>query len=312
MKDLSQGNLIVSNFFDDSISIVDPVQGKELRRIYLHQKDKAHPPERLGPHHIAIDRRLKNLFVPNTYHSSLEIIDLLTGKAKEVISVGSFPSQVIICKKYNYAYVANSDSNSVSVINMDTLSVALQIPTGELPHGMVMTTDEERIFVANQGARTITEIITSTNEKKKCHIVNGNPWHLKLSYDGNYLYAVHYSHLYDRKGKIYIYSIKEMELLRTLHIGKMPVEVVGDKTNETLYISDSDMNSLHIYSLKNDTMEDSINLSKMPHGVEINHEKNEIYVTGLHDNILHVIDIGKKALVKSIPVGQEPTSIVIL
>ncbi|KAB3535380.1 YncE family protein [Alkaliphilus pronyensis] len=312
MNDLSLGNLIVANFFDDSISIVDPIKGKEQRRISLNQYGKVYPLERLGPHHIAVDRCLKYLYVPNNFNNSLKIIDLITGAPKEILYVGSCPSQVILCRKYNYIYVANSDSNSVTAIHLDTLKVALQIPTGEHPHGMVMTTDQERIFVANQGSGTITEITTKNNEKKKCHSLDGNPWHLKLSYNGKHLYAVHYSHLYERKGKIFIFDVDEMKLIKTINIGKMPVEVVADKNNQTLYISDSDMDILHIYSLEKDREEGRIKLGKMPHGVEINYDKDEVYVTSIHENLLHVIDTVSKRIVKSISVGKEPTSILVL
>ncbi|KAB3529872.1 YncE family protein [Alkaliphilus serpentinus] len=310
--DLYSGVIIISNYYDDSISIVDTKEGKEIKRISLIKDNLLYPPAHFGPHHIAVEGNTKFLYVPNTYHNSLAIIDLITGKLTDILYVGSCPSQVVLCKKYNLIYVANSDSNSVSVIQMDSLKMILQIPTGQMPHGMVLSKDQERLFVANQGSKTITEIITEKNIKRKCYSVDGNPWHLKLSSDGKLLFAVHYSHLYQRKGKIFVYRVEDMELMNTIAIGKMPVEVACDKINERLYISDSDMDVLHVYNLQANKAEEPINVGKMPHGLEMDYEKEEIYVTGIHSNTLHVVDFKNKTIKKTISVGKEPTSIVII
>lgn len=310
--DLFSGVIIISNYYDDSISIVDTIVGKEIRRISLIKDSLLYPPSHFGPHHIAVEGNTKYLYVPNTYHNSLAIIDLITGKLTDILYVGSCPSQVVLCKKYNSIYVANSDSNSVSVIQMDTLKIMLQIPTGEMPHGMVLSRDQERLFVANQGSRTITEIVTGKNIKEKCYSVEGNPWHLRLSNDGNLLFAVHYSHLYQRRGKIFIYEVKTMDLVNTIEIGKMPVEVSSDKKNEIIYITDSDMDLVHVYNLKDNKAEEPIKVGKMPHGLEVNYERDEIYVTSIDSNLLHIIDGKKRIVKKNIKVGKEPTSIVIL
>ncbi len=312
MNYLSRGNVIVSNFFEDSISIVDTIEGKEVKKYHLNERGNFYPPLHFGPHHIALDGNLRYLYIPNSHNNTLSIVDLILLRTIDNISVGSCPTQVVLCKKYNGIYVANADSNSVSRIGLDTFSLNYQIPTGELPHGMVISRDQEKIYVANTQSQTITEILTKTNEKRECHKVDCSPWHLDLSYDGKYLFVVNYCSSYQQKGKILMYQMPDMVLVKIIQIGKMPVEVASDQNTERLYIADSDRDEVYVYNLKEDRLEASIEVSRMPHGLKLDYHRKILYATSIKDNRLDVIDIEKMGLIKSVDVGSEPTSILIL
>ncbi len=312
MNYLSQGNLIISNFSDDSISIVDTTIGKEVKRISLNRIGQFIPTQHLGPHHIAVDTNLKYLYVVNSFNNSLSKIDLIKEEIIDTVLVGSCPSQIILCKKYNYIYVANSDSNSITVLDLNNLAILLQIPTDNMPHGMVMTKDQERILVANRDTKTITEILTKVNEKKQCYPVNCNPWHLRLSGDGTLLFVVHYNYHYDGKGIVEIYNINEMTLIEKIVLGKMLVEVTSDWKNENLYLTDSDLNQLYFYNLKEKRLTKTIKVNRMPHGIEIDYNKKLLFISSLQNNVIDVINYRNYNLIKSIPVGKEPTSIVVM
>ena len=109
------------------------VQGKEIQRIKLYNNGHHSSSSQFGPYHIALDSKKKLLYVPNSWHNSISIIDLVSVKMLDTVFVGSCPSQIVLCHKYKYIYVANTDSNSVSVLSMDKLNVILQISTGEMP-----------------------------------------------------------------------------------------------------------------------------------------------------------------------------------
>ena len=224
MKCLTDNTLIVSNFFEDSISIIDLVQGKEIQRIKLYNNGHHSSSSQFGPYHIALDSKKKLLYVPNSWHNSISIIDLVSVKMLDTVFVGSCPSQIVLCHKYKYIYVANTDSNSVSVLSMDKLNVILQISTGEMPRGMAITNDEERVFVGNHGSSEITEILTKTNKKFKNHKIKCNPWHLRIDNSGKLLYVVNYNNRPSNSGKICIYETNTLKEKKKIYIGRMPME----------------------------------------------------------------------------------------
>lgn len=311
MKCLTEDTLIVSNFFEDSISIIDLLKGKELDKIKLYNNRPCSSSSQFGPHHIALDSKKKLLYVPNSWHNSLSIIDLVSVKVLDTIFVGSCPSQVVLCYKYKYIYVANTDSNSVSILSMDRLSLIAQLPTGQMPHGMTISRDEERVFVGNYGSGEITEILTKTNERVKNHRVQCNPWHLRIDKSGKFLYVVNYSSQFNREGRVYIYETDNLKEKMEISVGKMPVEAISDHKNKYLYITDSDMACVHIYDLENKIYCDYIRVNPMPHGIELDNKNKRLFVTSIGKNLVDVIDISKKIVVKSIAVGREPTSIII-
>lgn len=310
MKCLSNDTLIISNFSDDSISVIDLVGGREIQRIKLCYNGQCSSSSQFGPHHIALDERSKLLYVPNSWHSSVSVVDLTSEKIIDTIFVGSCPSQVILCPKYNHIYVANTDSNSLSILSMDNLKLIIQLPTGEMPHGMAMTNDQERIFIGNYGSGEITEIETRTNERLKNHKVKCNPWHLRIDASGEFLFAVNYSDQFNRKGKVVIYETKTLKEIKTITIGKMLVEATSDKANEYLYITDSDMSCVHIYDIQNNKYSGEIKVNSMPHGIELDSEKGRLFVTSIQKNTVDIVDTHTRKVIQSISVGKEPTSII--
>ncbi len=310
MKCLTDNTLIVSNFFEDSISIVNLVQGKEIQKIKLCDSGHHFSSPQFGPHHMALCYERKLLYVPNSWNNSISIIDLVKIRVIDTVYVGSCPSQVILCPKYGHIYVANTDSNSISILDMDKLNLIVQLPTGEMPHGMAMTDDKEKIFVGSYGSGEITEILTKTNEKVKDHKVQCNPWHLGIDSSGKFLYVVNYNNQFNRNGKIFIYGTDTLTEKNRIHIGKMPIEAISDNKNQYLYVTDFDMDCVHIYDLKNDRYNDCIKVNPMPHGIELDSKKGRLFVTSMGKNTVDIIDIYKKTMIQSILVGKEPTSVV--
>ncbi len=310
MKCLTDNTLIVSNFFEDSISIIDLVQGKEIQKIKLYDNGHHTSSSQFGPYHIALDNKKKLLYVPNSWHNSISIIDLVSVKMLDTVFVGSCPSQVVLCHKYKYIYVANTDSNSVSVLSMNKLNVILQISTGEMPRGMAMTNDEERIFVGNYGSGEITEILTKTNEKAKNHKVECHPWHLRIDNGGELLYVVNYNNQSNRNGKICVYEVNTLKEKKRIYIGRTPIEAISDNKNQYLYVTDFEMGCVHIYDLKNNKYSDYIKVNIMPYGIELDSKKGRLFVTSIGRNTVDIIDICKKTVIQSIPVGKEPTGII--
>jgi YVTN family beta-propeller protein len=310
MKCLADDTLAVSNFFEDSISIVNLVQGKEVRKIKLYDGGHHFSSLQFGPNHMALCHERKLLYVPNSCNNSISIIDLAGTKIIDTISVGSCPSQVILCPKYGHIYVANTDSNSISVLDMEGLDLIVQLPAGGMPHGMAITDNEERIFIGNYGSMEITEILTKTNEKAQNHKVQCNPWHLRIDNSGKFLYVVSYNNQFNTNGKICVYEVSTLEEKMRIYVGKMPIEAISDNKNQYLYITDFDMDCVHIYDLKSDRHSDSIKVNPMPHGIELDSKKGRLYVTSMGRNTVDIIDIYKKIMVRSIPVGKEPTSII--
>jgi YVTN family beta-propeller protein len=137
--------LAVSNWGDESVSLLDPETLKETARI----PTGSHPNEMLWD---ANDR----LYVANSGSNSVSVIE--DGKVTETIKtsldpkalVGSTPDALAITRDGKRLYVANADNNDVAVIDISEKGDSKMlgfIPTGWYPTALALSPDGRRLYV---------------------------------------------------------------------------------------------------------------------------------------------------------------------
>lgn len=134
-------NLIfISNMEEESISVIDYVNNKEIKRIKVENT----------PIKINISKNKKYLYVCISYlgydkKGSVGIIELNTLELVGKVQVGISP--VDLFEEDNYIYVSNLCDGSISIINLNTLIEEDKIIVGGMPRGIVKFKDN--IFVGD-------------------------------------------------------------------------------------------------------------------------------------------------------------------
>jgi YVTN family beta-propeller protein len=106
--------IFVSNMGDDSISVIDYIINKEIKRIQVEST----------PIKINISKDRKYLYVCMSYlghdkNGSIGIIELETLELINKVTVGFSP--VDLFEEGNYLYVSNLCGGSISIVNLDEL-----------------------------------------------------------------------------------------------------------------------------------------------------------------------------------------------
>ncbi len=138
--------LAVSNWGDESISLLDPETMKETSRVKVgsHPNDLA----------FAKDGRL---FVANAGSNNVSVIK--DGRVIETIRtsfepkalVGATPAALAVTADGKRLYVANADNNDIAVIDIEnsrTSEILGFIPTGWYPSAIAASPDGKKLFVA--------------------------------------------------------------------------------------------------------------------------------------------------------------------
>jgi YVTN family beta-propeller protein len=137
--------LAVSNWGDESVSLLDPETLRERKRI----KTGSHPNELC----FAKDGRL---FVANAGANTVSVIE--KGVVTETIRtsldsnapVGSTPVALTMTPDSRFLFVANADNNDVAMINIakrDDSEVLGFIPTGWYPSALAVSPDGNQLFI---------------------------------------------------------------------------------------------------------------------------------------------------------------------
>lgn len=163
---LEDKNLIfISNMGDDSISAIDYLNNKEIKRIKVENT----------PIKISISKNKKYLYVCMSYlghdkEGSIGIVEIKTLELVNKIKVGLSP--VDLFEDNNYLYVSNLCDGSISVVNLSRLKEENKIIVGGMPRGIVKVKDN--IFVGDY-LNGILNIIGIDNKKIKAIPVGSEP-----------------------------------------------------------------------------------------------------------------------------------------
>ncbi|MFC0545405.1 alkaline phosphatase family protein [Kutzneria chonburiensis] len=98
----------------------------------------------------------RHVYVANTWHDSVSLVDSVTHAVKATISVGKAPWNIAFRPDGEVAYVTNANSDTVSVIDTSRRAVVSTIPVGHIPTGI--TASKDQIWVTNNASSTVTKI----------------------------------------------------------------------------------------------------------------------------------------------------------
>jgi len=163
---LEEENLIfISNMGDDSISVIDYINNKEIKRIKVENT----------PTKINISKNKKYLYVCMSYlgydrKGSIGIIDLKTLELINKVKVGLSP--IDLFEDDNYLYVSNLCDGSISIVNLKDLMEENKIIVGGMPRGIVKV--KENIFVGDY-LNGILNVIGIENKKIKAIPIGSEP-----------------------------------------------------------------------------------------------------------------------------------------
>lgn len=125
-----QNMLFVSNMGEDSISVIDVVKNKEIKRILVENT----------PLKIAVSNDRRYLYVCMSYlgydqDGYIGIISLDNLQLIEKIKVGYSP--VDLFEDNGYLYISNFCGGSISIVNLSTMKEERRIDVGGMPRGIL-------------------------------------------------------------------------------------------------------------------------------------------------------------------------------
>lgn len=169
-----KGIIFISNMGDDSISVIDSINNREIKRIRVENT----------PLKISISNNRKYLYVCMSYlghdkEGSIGIVEIKTLELVNKIKVGLSP--VDLFEDNNYLYVSNLCDGSISVVNLSEAKEENKIIVGGMPRGIVKVKDN--IFVGDY-LNGILNIIGIDNKKIKAIPLGSEPNAMTLV-DGN-------------------------------------------------------------------------------------------------------------------------------
>lgn len=284
----------ISNYLSKSISVLNYETFNLEEDIELE--------ERIYPHHFCIDKEKSLIYIPSSNDGILYVLDLITNRIIDNISIGGSLSQVALCN--GELFVSNEDSNSIYIIEQDSLNPIGIISVDEMPHGFDFDHEDNRLYVPCINSIVCIDTTNKCIDKKV--YTEFKAWHIKIDKEKNEIYTS------TLDGKLVILDGTDMKVKKIIEEFLLPVQICFNYSKNRVYIADLGYKSIRILEYETGKYLESIEVNGNPQGLEISKNEELLFVSDTQRNSIKIYSTLDNSLLKEVKVGKEPTTILCL
>jgi YVTN family beta-propeller protein len=175
--------VLASNWCSWDVSVIDPVQNKEVRRIPLGPY----------PRGIAIAPNSQIAYVAIMGSSDVAAINLTDFSVNWLRNVGNAPRHLNLDPAGNYLYATLNGEGQVAKIDLATQAVIAKVTTGNAPRSMTISGDGQFLYVVNYDSDTISKVRTADMQVVQAIAVNSAPIGITYDNDTQQIWVAAYS-----------------------------------------------------------------------------------------------------------------------
>ncbi len=166
-----QSRILVSNWCDSTISVVDRESAQEVEVI----------PVAAAPRGIEVLPDNRTAYVAAMYADKLFKVDLDTGESEVMMETGRKPRHLNLSDDGAYLYMAVSGADTIYKIDTATEEVVDQVVSGREPRSMSLSSDGSALYVVNYYEPSVAKISTQDMTVLQKEPTDANP--IGLTYD---------------------------------------------------------------------------------------------------------------------------------
>lgn len=163
--------VLASNWCSWDVSVVDPQQNKEIRRIQLGPY----------PRGIAVEPRSQTAYVAIMGSYDIATINLNDFSVGWIRNVGHSPRHLNMDPQGQFLYATLNGAGQVAKLDLASRTVLSKVSTGGAPRSMAISGDGEFLYVVNYESDSVSKIRTRDMKVVKTVPVNSSP--IGITYD---------------------------------------------------------------------------------------------------------------------------------
>lgn len=160
-----QSKILVSNWCDSTLSVVDRESGLEEKTI----------PIAAAPRGIEVLPDNRTAYVAAMYADKLFKVDLETGESEVMMETGRKPRHLNLSADGKYLFMAVSGSDTIYKIDTATEEIVDQVVSGREPRSMILSSDGTALYVVNYYEPSVAKISTDDMELLQKEPTDANP-----------------------------------------------------------------------------------------------------------------------------------------
>ncbi|RZI83360.1 MAG: YncE family protein [Rubrivivax sp.] len=288
------------NSLDATISIIDPVTFKEVRRV----------PTGKEPHHLYLAPDQKSLLVANALGDSITLLDPRTGQVQRVIENIADPYQLRFSPDMKWFVTTANRLNHVDIYRVlpragggFDLALAKRVPTGKTPSHVYIDSKSTVLYSTMQDSDELIAIDLATQTPRWKVPVGKMPADLFLTPDDKQMLVALTG---DAFAEVYDVSGARPVLTKRLRTGDgaHAFRAWGDKRH--VLLSNRAANTISRIDLQTMSVVDTYPAPGGPDCMDVSSDGKTILVTSRWARKVTFIDTATKKVVRQVPVGRSP------
>lgn len=325
---LKNSIVLITNWGDDTVSVVDLDSGQQLSEIKVGAK----------PYDVKVDPSGRYAYVTNSAGTDISVIDVQAMLEAHRISVGFSPRDMAISKDGSFLVVANSGDGTLSRVDLKTGKQSQVIKVGHIPYGAQLYENEQKVVVTNWGENTVSfvdlkagaeiakaavgvlpyTVVVAPQQQSTAYVTNFGsasvsrvdlktmtttgslqvgkaPWGLGISADGKRLSVANFS----SHDLSVIDAVAFKETARHYVGGRLNVAVAADRTKKSDALTEAEKNA-------------PLQTARRAKNVAMSGDGKLVVWTDLANNTVQVTEAESGRTLRVINVGKAPYGITFL
>ena len=295
--DTTLNKAVVTNYNDDSISIID-LGSKQVTRTITVSDTR--------PRGAAINPNTNKAVIANEKSNTLSVLDLNTEAIIATIPVGRSPEGVAINPNTNVAVVTNRKDDTITIIDLSLNTALTLLKVGKDPSGVAINSATNQAVIANNKDDTITIVDLNNNTVIATINVGGGPQAVAIDEDKNIGIITN-----EKSDAVSILDLSAKTIIKIIPSGKKPRDIAINKNTQMAYITNKLGDAIAAIDLITYTQKGYIQAGKDPQGIAIDDSTNTAVVANTKANTVSVIDISSVPFVIPTPQGRNPEAVAI-
>ena len=287
--------VFVLNSLDDSVSVINPANWTEIRRIDTGKQ----------PHHLYLTPDETSVIVANALSDSLTFIDPKTAEVQRVVRGVLDPYQLRFSPDMKWFVTAANRLNHIDIYRWDgkEMTLAKRVATGKTPSHLWIDSKSTTIYSTMQDSDELIAIDLGSQTIKWRTKTGPMPADVFGTADDKFmLVALTGSdavEVYDVSGKTPVLS----KVIKTA-AGAHAFRAFGDKRH--VLVSNRVANTISRIDLQTLAVVDSYPAPGGPDCMDVSRDGKQILVTSRWIRKLTVIDVASRKVVRQVNVGRSP------
>ena len=290
--------IFVLNSLDATVSVIDPLQWRELQRI----------PTGKEPHHLYLTPDEKSLIVANALSNSLSFLDPTTGAVQRVVNDIVDPYHLRFSPDMKWFVTAANRLNHVDLYQWQPQAAAplrllKRIEAPRTPSHLSIDSRSSVVYASLQDSDELIAIDLATQMPRWKVRCGKLPADLYLTADDRHLYV---GLTGDRFVEVYDVSAGPARLVNRIATGAgaHAFRARGDRRH--VFVSNRVANTISLIDTQAQKVVSELPAPGGPDCMELSTDGRLLLVSSRWARKLTVIDVDKRAVVRQVDVGRSP------